>query len=245
MSITTLNLEVDQLKPTFSRTLVLVVVLCVAFASVQGAEVRLTDGQLIVMGVDDSIGLGAFTVVLSYGSDVSVTSVKELPGFMVAGNIKNNEGMTIIAGISAEGRTGDVPVASVETEGTGPITISVRELGNSRGDPIPATNPEFSGTIPTALPTTSENPPGGAPGESTSPSPTVTATPGKTSQTVEIEPTTVVTAPTTSLAPLESTPPSQATPKTSEAAASTPRAAFPAPIALVAIMAVIALNRKD
>lgn len=240
------------MKLTFSRTLILAAVLCVAFASAQAAEIRLTDGQLIVAGVDDSIGLGAFDVVLSYGPDVSVTSVEGLSGFMVAGNIQNAEGITIIAGISAEGRAGDVPVASVKTEGTGPITISVRELGNSRGDPIPVTNSEFEGTIPTAVPTTSGSPPGGAPGSgstSLSPTvtalPTVTAAPGETPQTAETAQATIVTATATPMVSGESTPLSQATPETGETTAHTPQATFPALIALVAVLTVIILNRKD
>lgn len=112
------------------------------------AEVRLDGTELIVMGVDDSLGLGAIDVVLEYGSDVSVTSVTALPGFLTIENIKNDLGMTVIAAISTEGKTGDVSVATVLTEGNGTITLSVRQLANAKGDPISYTNPTFTGTIP-------------------------------------------------------------------------------------------------
>lgn len=114
------------------------------------AEIRLDGTQLIVMGVDDDFGLGAVDVVLEYGSDVSVTSVTALNGFMTVENIRNGDGMTVIAAISTEGRTGDVPVATVLTEGNGAVTVTVRHLTNVWGDPIEYTNQDFSGTIPSA-----------------------------------------------------------------------------------------------
>ncbi len=235
------------MKPIFSRTLILVALLCVSFTAVQAAEVRLADGQLIVAGVDDSIGLGAFDVVLSYGSDISVTSVEGLPGFLVASNIQNDEGMTIIAGISAEGLTGDVPVASVNIEGTGLITIGVRELGNSRGDPIAFTNPTFGGTVPTPEPSPSGSAPGS--GSSTSapagtPLSTVTPAREEPQQTMETGPTTIVTT-TTSEIREESTTQSGETPESGKQTESTPKAALPALLALSAVLTVTVLKRKD
>ncbi|MEN6513285.1 hypothetical protein [Methanoculleus sp.] len=203
---------------------------------------RLADGQLIVAGVDDSIGLGAFDVVLSYGSDVSVTSVEGLPGFLVADNIRNDEGMTIIAGISADGLTGDVAVASVKTEGTGPITITVRELGNSRGDPIAFTNPAFGGTIPTPGPPSSGS--GSAPSASAgTPLPTTTAPTG-TPQPTETGTKTVQTAAATTAVEQESPIEPQGTPEGGAGAESTPKAALPVLLALSAVLTVIILKRK-
>lgn len=130
-------------------SVIFVLVLAIGgIATVQAADVRLDGTELVVDGVDDSLGLGAVDIVLQYGSDVSVTSVTALPGFMTVENIKNDDGMTIIAAISTEGKTGDVPVATVLTEGNGTVTISVRELANGMGDPIPYSNPTFTGTIP-------------------------------------------------------------------------------------------------
>jgi len=231
------------MNSTFSRTLILVAVLCVSFTAVQAAEVRLADGQLIVAGVDDSIGLGAFDVVLSYGSDVSVTSVEGLPGFLVVDNIRNDEGMTIIAGISTEGLTGDVPVASVGVEGTGPITINVRELGNTRGDPIPFTNPEFGGTIPTQGPSSSGS--GSAPSASAgTPLPTATTAPAGTLQPTETGTKPVQTAAATTVVQQESPIEPQGTPEERAGAESTPKAALPALLALSAVLTVIILKRK-
>jgi len=244
------------LKPIFSRTLILVALLCVSFTAVQAAEVRLADGQLTVAGVDDSIGLGAFDVVLSYGPDVSIISVEGLPGFLVASNILNDEGMTIIAGISADGLTGDVPVASVAVEGTGSIAIAVRELANSRGDPIPFTNPAFGGTTPTPVPPT----PGSTSGSGSSvtsegggsvstpaltPTSTTTAAPGETPQAVETGSTPAVTAATTTAAQAGATTQPLESPEAGETAGSTPKAGLPVLIALFSVMIVVVLNRKD
>jgi len=235
------------MNSTFSRTLFLVAVLCVSFTAAQAAEVRLTDGQLIVAGVDDSIGLGAFDVVLSYGPDVSVTSVEPLSGFLVAENIRNDEGMTIIAGISAEGLTGDIPVVSMKVEGTGSITISVRDLGNTRGDPIPFTNLEFSGTIPTPGSSTSGNTPGSGsvtPASTQVSLPTKTAVPAGTPQLTETGTTPALTTETTTMAtqvlPVES----QGAPERGVETESTPKAVLPALLALSAVLIVMVLKRK-
>jgi len=235
------------MNSTFSRTLILVAVLCVSFTAVQAAEVRLADGQLIVAGVDDGIGLGGFDVVLSYGSDVSITSVESLSGFLVAKNIRNDQGMTIIAGISADGLTGDVPVASVQVEGTAPITITVRELGNTRGDPIPFANPEFSGTIPTSRSSTSGS---GLGGESTTPAstqiplPTTTAALREAPQLTEVGTTPALTPEATTTA--KQVPPveSRGTPERGAGTESTPKAALPALLTLSAALTVMVLKRK-
>jgi len=132
---------------------VLLILVALSFCGVAAAaEVRLDGTQLVVAGVEDSIGLGAFTVVLEYGSDVSVTSVNSLSGFMIAGNIRNDKQMTVIGGITGDnpGPTGDVAVAEVQTEGNGSVSVSVIDLTNANGDPISYANPTFTGTIPTS-----------------------------------------------------------------------------------------------
>jgi len=235
------------MNSTFSRTLILVAVLCVSFTAVQAAEVRLADGQLIVAGVDDSIGLGAFDVVLSYGPDTSVTSVEPLSGFLVAKNIRNDKGMTIIAGISADGLTGDIPVASVKVEGAGPITISVRDLGNACDDPIPFTNPEFRGTIPTP----ESSAPGGAPGSgSITPAstqvslPTTTTVPAGTLQPTEVGRTLALTTEATTMPTQVPPVESQGTPERRTETKGTPKVALPALLALSAVLTVIVLKGK-
>ncbi len=236
------------MNSTFSRTLMLVAILCVSLTAAQAAEVRLTDGQLVVTGVDDSIGLGAFDVVLSYGSDTSITSVEGLPGFLVAENIQNDEGMTIIAGISTEGLTGDIPVASVGVEGTGPITINVRELGNTRGDPIPFTNPEFGGTIPTSGSSTSGSASGSGsvtPASTQISLPTKTAVPAGTPQLTETGTIPDVTVTETITTEQTSPTESQETPEGRTEAEDTPKAALPALLVLSAVLIVMILQRKD
>lgn len=152
----------------FSVIFVLILAIS-SIAAVQAAEVRLDETHLVVAGVDDSLGLGAVDVVLQYGSDVKVSSVTALPGFLTVENIKNDLGMTVIAAISTDGKTGDVPVATVLTEGNGTVAISVRVLANTKGDPIPYANPTFTGTIPSGG---SENP------VETTTTTTMTPTPG-------------------------------------------------------------------
>ncbi len=236
----------------FLRTLVLITALCLLFTTAQAAEVRLTDGQLIVAGVDDSIGLGGFDVVLSYGSDVSIISVESLSGFLVARNIQNNRGMTIIAGISAEGLTGDIPVASVEVEGTGPVTISVRDLGNTRGDPIAFTNPEFSGTIPTSGPSASGDTQGSG---STTLAPTqvppavTTIMPAGTppvAESVTTSPlTTTMVIATEQTAQASLTIESKETLDELEETVSTPKATLSVALVFSAVFIVLTLKRKD
>ncbi|WFN34711.1 hypothetical protein L1S32_00895 [Methanogenium sp. S4BF] len=133
----------------FLRTFSLLTVLLFLVTSAGAADIVLEDDTLIVKGVDDSIGLGAFSVVLTYAGNVSIQSVDGAPGFMVASNILNDEFQTFIAGIATEGQTGDIPVASVRTTGAGDIVVYVRELANVKGDPISYTNEEFTGAVPT------------------------------------------------------------------------------------------------
>jgi len=135
----------------FPRSIALLTVLLCLVAGAGATEVILDNGTLMVKGVDDSIGLGAISVVVSYGGNLSVQSVKGESGFMIASNIQNGDGQTFIAGISTEGHTGDVPVATISTNGVGDIEIFVRELANVKGDPIPYTNEEFEGAIPTPV----------------------------------------------------------------------------------------------
>jgi len=236
----------------FSRTFFLIAVLCALLTMAQAAEVHLTEGQLIVAGIDDSIGLGGFDVVLSYGSDVSVISVEPLSGFLIAKNIRNDRGMTIIAGISAEGLTGDIPVASVEVEGTGPVTISVRDLGNTRGDPIAFTNPEFSGTIPTPGSSVSKDTPGSGSGTlaPTQTFPLVTTTiPAETPQVTEavIKPTALANATVIATEQITQVSPTIESEETSgglKETESTPKATLSIVIALSAVFIVLALKRK-
>lgn len=227
------------MNPFFVRILVLISVVCMAITTVQAAEVYLEGDTLVVAGVDDSLGLGAFDVVLTYGNDVTVNSTEGLSGFMVATNVKNDEGITVIAGISTEGLTGDIPVATVKRSGTGTIDVTVRMLANTRGDPITFTNPEFSGDTPTPQPTVSSSPTGTTP----TAQPTTTAapsvqeqgTPGvpAATQTVIVSATSATPDVTDVAVVAESTP------------SGTPKAGLPPVIAAISLLAVLVLKRKS
>lgn len=135
----------------FFRTFSLFSALLFLVTAAGAADVVLENNILVVKGVDDSIGLGAFSVVLTYTGNVSIQSVDGESGFMVASNILNEESQTFIAGISTVGKTGDIPVASITSTGSGAIEVSVRELANVKGDPISYTNEEFTGSVPTQV----------------------------------------------------------------------------------------------
>ena len=137
------------MKKNIFKILLLIFTIFCLVSNVGAADVVLDNDTLLVKGVDDSIGLGAFSVVLTYTGNVSIQSVDGKSGFMVASNIQNAKYETFIAGISGEGLTGDIPVATVSATGTGDIEISVRELVNVKGDPISYTNEEFTGLVPT------------------------------------------------------------------------------------------------
>jgi hypothetical protein len=233
------------MNPFFVRILVLLCAVCIATTTVQAAEVTLEDDRLVVTGIDDSLGLGAFDVVLTYGNDVIVDSTDGLSGFLVAANIKNDEGVTIIAGISTEGLTGTVPVATVKSSGAGTIDVTVRMLANTRGDPIPFANPEFSGDTPTPQPTVSGNP------TETTPTilPTITVAPTLTAERVQEQGTHGVPAATQTVT-VTGTPANpgvtdDVTTIAESTPSNTPKAALPPAIAALALLAVIILKRKS
>lgn len=135
---------------TFFKKMGLLFGLICLVVNAGAAEVVVENGTLQVNGVDEGSGLGAVSVVLVYGGNLSVQSVNGDSGFMVASNIKNENFQTFIAGISTEGRTGNVEFASVVTTGVGNIEVLVRELTDVKGDAIPYSNNEFTGTVPSA-----------------------------------------------------------------------------------------------
>ncbi|MCT8337765.1 hypothetical protein FKB36_09790 [Methanoculleus sp. Afa-1] len=229
------------MNPFFVRILVLLCAVCIAVTTVQAAEVSLEDDRLVVTGVDDSLGLGAFDVILTYGNDVTVDSTEGLSGFMVAANVKNDEGVAIVAGISTEGMTGTVPVATVKRSGTGIVDVTVRMLANTRGDPIPFTDPEFSGNTPTPHPSVSSSPT-----ETTLP--TAAVTPTLTAEPVrEQDPSGVPAA--TQTTTVSDSPMTSGVTEVVEVAESipldTPKAGLPSVIAAISLLAVMILKRKS
>ncbi|QYZ79576.1 hypothetical protein E2N92_09105 [Methanofollis formosanus] len=133
----------DIIKSHYILVVTLVFLFSVLVSSASAAEVVLDGNEIVIRGVDDSVGLGGFSIVLSYGSDVSISSVTGLSGFLVV----NDTGMRKISGIygGTEIKTGDIPVAKVSRSEAGVVTISVRELINREGDAIPFSNPVWGG----------------------------------------------------------------------------------------------------
>ncbi len=231
----------------FFRVVACLLLVCFSIGAVQAAEIRVEETQLIVVGIDDSVGLGAFRVVLSYPAGVSIISVEEASGFMVADNIQNDKHMAIIAGIHATGVTGDVTVATLVIEGSGQIDVFVEELTNIYGDPIPFSNSK-PGTTPKSEPTavygTGSTGSGAVTSSGSGNQPTTTSqisTPESVETTVSetaisdditVLPVEQHTAVTTSQvdSPIDTT--------------STPNASLPAVVVVISLLLVLVLNRK-
>jgi hypothetical protein len=133
----------EKIRPNHIFAVTLVFFFSVLVSCVGAAEVVLDGNEIVIQGVDDSIGLGGFSIVLSYGSGVSISSVTGLSDFMVV----NDTDMKRISGIygGTEIKTGDIPVAEVSMTGNGNVVISVREIINRKGDAIPFSNPIWDG----------------------------------------------------------------------------------------------------
>ncbi|MDN7024303.1 hypothetical protein FGU65_05250 [Methanoculleus sp. FWC-SCC1] len=132
-------------------------------SAASAAEVVVAEGQLVVKGVDDSLGLGAFSIVIGYDTAATtVTDVTFVEPFMGAVNIQQDKKTVRVSGFTTEQHlTGDVPVAEIQYTGDARFDVYVNDLVNPLGDPIPTTNPAFDtdtpaspGAQPTAVPTT-------------------------------------------------------------------------------------------
>lgn len=144
-----------------------IIVLCAMVSAVSAAEVVIESDQLVVKGFDDSIGLGAFSIVLGYDpAKTTVTEVTFIEPFTGATNIQPDEKTVRVSGFTVETElTGDIPVARVVYEGEGRFDVYVNTCVNARGDSIAVANPAYEGeapispgtpatTVPTVAPTT-------------------------------------------------------------------------------------------
>lgn len=138
-----------------------IIVLCAMVSVVNGAEVVVESDQLIVKGFDDSIGLGAFSVVLGYDpAKITVTECTFVEPFTGATNIQPDERTVRISGFTVQSQVmGDIPVARIAHEGEGLFNVYVNTLVNARGDTVATTNPVYDketppspGTQPTITP---------------------------------------------------------------------------------------------
>jgi len=219
---------------------------CFSIGAVQAAEIRVEENQLIVVGIDDSVGLGAFQVVLSYPAGVSITSVEEASGFMVAANIQNDKHKAIIGGIHATGITGDVPVATLVIEGSGQIDAFVEELTNINGDPIPFSNPKPETTPksePTAVYGTESVGSGAVTSSGSGNQPTATSQ--STPESVETTVSETATSGNVAVLPVGQHTATTTTQVDSPiATTSTPSAPLPAMVVVISLLLVLVLNRN-
>ncbi|KUL02579.1 MAG: hypothetical protein XE11_1718 [Methanomicrobiales archaeon 53_19] len=232
----------------FFRVVTCLLLVCFSIGAVQAAEIRVEENQLIVVGIDDSVGLGAFQVVLSYPAGVSITSVEGASGFMVAANIQNDKHTAIIGGIHATGMTGDIPVATLVVEGSGRIDVFVEELANINGDPIPFSNPK-PGTSPKSEPTavygTEPVGSGTAPSSGSGNQPTTTSQSQSTPESVETTVSETATSGNVAVLPVEQHTATTTTQVDSPiATTSTPNASLPAMVVVISLLLVLVLNRN-
>lgn len=230
----------------FFRVVACLLLVYFSIGAVQAAEIRVEENQLSVVGIDDSVGLGAFKGVLSYPAGVSITSIGGASGFTVAANIQNDKHMAIIGGIHATGVTGDIPVATLVIEGSGQIDVFVEELANINGDPIPFSNPK-PGTTPKSEPTAvygTESAGSGAvasPGSGNQPTTTSQSIPESAETTVSE----IATSDNVVVLPVEQhTATTTAQVDSPIATTSTPNASLPAMVVVISLLLVLVLNRN-
>ncbi|EJG08229.1 hypothetical protein Metli_2291 [Methanofollis liminatans DSM 4140] len=152
------------MKTSFFSAITGILLFALVIVSAGATEVVLRDGVLIVEDQNDEYGLGAFNIILVYGSDVSLEAGEWMYPYSGAINVQNQEGITRIGGLttSADAPKGDVPLIRLGVNGSGTVTVYVNEFYNVMGDPIKTVNPTYregttgpiSGDVtPTAVPT--------------------------------------------------------------------------------------------
>lgn len=115
-------------------------------SGVTAVEVIIESDQLVVKDFDDSIGLGAFSVVISYDpTKTTVTEVTFTEPFTGATNIQPDEKTIRISGFTVQSQlTGDIPIAQMVYEGERRFGIYVNTLVNSKGDSVSLVNPTYN-----------------------------------------------------------------------------------------------------
>lgn len=133
------------MKTSFFPVMTVILLSAFVVVSAGATEVVLRDGVLIAEGLNDEYGLGAFNIVLVYGSDVSFEMGEWIQPYSGAINIQNQDGITRIGGLttSSEAPTGDVSLIRLGVNGSGAVAIYVNEFYNAMGDPIKTVNPPY------------------------------------------------------------------------------------------------------
>jgi len=168
-----------------------VVVLCSMVTAVDATEVLVESNQLVVKDFDDSIGLGAFSVVIGYDpTKTTVTEVTFIEPFTGATNIQPNEKTIRVSGFTVQPQlTGDIPIARLGYEGEERFDVYVDTFVNFRGDSISIVNPAYDQGSPGSTTTTKPTL-----GSTTQPSGGYqTATPVTASQTIRLGLTETIT----------------------------------------------------
>jgi len=152
------------MKTSFFSVMTVILLSALVVVSTGATEVVLRDGVLVAEGLNEEHGLGAFSIVLVYGSDVSFAMGEWVQPYSGAINIQNRDGVTRIGGLttSTGAQIGDVSLIRLKVNGSGTATIYVDEFCNAMGDPIEIVNRPYGVDAP-----------GPAPGEVT-PAPVVT-----------------------------------------------------------------------
>ncbi len=155
--------------PYYSTLFFGIIVLCAMVPTLSAAEIVVESDQLIVKDFEDSIGLGAFSIVLGYDpAKTTVTEVTFIEPFAGATNIQTDKKTVRISGFTVQPQlTGDIPIAQVVYEGEGLFDVYVNTFVNAQGDPVATVHSAYSeripdlpgtqppGTQPTAQPTDS------------------------------------------------------------------------------------------
>ncbi len=138
-----------------------IIALCAMVSAASATEVVVESDQLIVKGFDDSIGLGAFSVVIWYDpAKTTVTEVAFIDPFVGATNVQPDEKTVRVSGFTVESQlAGDIPLARLVYEGEGRFDVYVNTFVNARGDTIATTNSAYDKETPVSPGTQPTTPP--------------------------------------------------------------------------------------
>ncbi len=134
------------MRETYIHFLFGIIMLCTIVSAVTAVEVAIESNQLLVKDFDDNIGLGAFSVVISYDpTKTSVTEVTFIEPFTGATNIQQTEKTIRVSGFTVQPQlVGDIPIARMVYEGEEWFDVYVDTLVNSKGDNVLVINPTYN-----------------------------------------------------------------------------------------------------
>jgi len=142
------------MKTSFFSVMAVILLSALVVVPAGATEVVLRDGVLVAEGLNEEHGLGAFSIVLVYGSDVSFEMEEWVQPYSGAINVQNRDGITRIGGLttSTEAQIGDVSLIRLKVNGSGTATIYVDEFCNAMGDPIEIVNRPYRVDTPGPAP---------------------------------------------------------------------------------------------